>query len=53
MAFSGLRSFTARISFYETGDRYSLRKAIRYIPKTLASIKKENMYLKFMTTIIM
>lgn len=39
MAFSGLRSFSARISFSATGDRYSLRKANRYIPKALGIIK--------------
>jgi hypothetical protein len=33
MAFSGLHSLTARISFFATGDGYSLRSAIRYIPK--------------------
>ena len=40
LAFSGLRSDLARISFFATGDRSSLRKAKRCIPKTLATIKK-------------
>lgn len=38
MAVSGLLSFKARISLFASGDRYSLRKAIRYIPKPLAAI---------------
>jgi len=37
LAFSGLRSFLARISLFATGDRYSLRKAKHCIPKTLAA----------------
>ena len=38
LAFSGLRSVLARISLFATGDRYSLRKAKRCIPKTLYTI---------------
>ena len=35
MALSGLHTFTARISFFAMGERYSLRRAKRCIPKTL------------------
>ena len=42
LAISALRSILARISLYATGDRYSLRKAKRYIPKTLANIKNHD-----------
>jgi hypothetical protein len=35
LAFSGLRSVLARISFFATGDIKLLRKAKHCIPKTL------------------